>query len=107
LAYYIGVHSSDAASEYSCVMLALVHAMNKLHGEDEERFSELRAMYSPGMNADLQSNRDYWKEFEGKAADISEQVNNTYLKSNLQADGVKSYGRMVDLLIGLWRSGSL
>ena len=36
-------------------------------------------------------------------SDISEQVNNTYLKVNGQADGVKSYNRMVKLIIALFR----
>jgi hypothetical protein len=32
-------------------------------------------------------------------AEKADAVNNTYLKSNNQEDGVKSYGRMVDLLL--------
>ena len=40
-------------------------------------------------------------------SEVSEKVNNTYLKSNMQEDGTKSYGRMVDLLIGLWRAGDI
>ena len=31
-----------------------------------------------------------------------EAMNNTYLKANRQEDGVKSYGRMMDLLISLF-----
>ena len=31
--------------------------------------------------------------------DAEESVNDTYLKMNSQADGVKSYGRMVDLML--------
>ncbi len=107
LAYYVGSYSEDTATQYSSVMLALVHAMNKLLEQDEQLYIELREKYTQGMNDDLQSNREYWEAYEGKTAQVSEQVNNAYLKSNLQADGVKSYGRMVDLLIGLWRSGEL
>ena len=107
LAFYVGAHSNDTASEYSSVMLALVHAMNALYAQDEAKFGELRDKYTLGMNDDLQSNREYWDAYEGRAAQVSEQVNDNFLKSNLQADGVKSYGRMVDLLIGLWRSGQL
>lgn len=36
--------------------------------------------------------------------EISNSVNNTYLKANGQEDGVKSYGRMVDLLLAEYRS---
>jgi hypothetical protein len=36
----------------------------------------------------------------------SNRINNTYLKANNQKDGVKSYGRMVDLLIAEHRQTS-
>jgi hypothetical protein len=40
-------------------------------------------------------------------SETAETINNNFLKANQQPDGVKSYGRMVDLLIGLWREGGL
>jgi hypothetical protein len=35
---------------------------------------------------------------------VSNQLNDTYLKLNSQSDGVKSYGRMVDLMLAYNRS---
>ena len=37
--------------------------------------------------------------FEGKTAEVSTKVNDTYLKAHSQTDGVLSYGRMVDLML--------
>ena len=37
--------------------------------------------------------------FEGTIAEVSTKVNDTYLKAHSQTDGVKSYGRMVDLML--------
>ena len=34
---------------------------------------------------------------------FSNKINDTYLKANAQSDGVKSYGRMVDLLLAKYR----
>jgi hypothetical protein len=45
----------------------------------------------------------FWKQFDGKVAEVSNKVNDTYLKVNKQEDGVKSYGRMVDLLLAQHR----
>ena len=39
----------------------------------------------------------------GKAAEVSNQLNDAYLKINSQADGVKSYGRVVDLMLAYAR----
>ena len=47
-----------------------------------------------------------WKQFEGPAAEISSAVNDAYLKANRQEEGVKSYGRMVDLLLAEQRAAA-
>ncbi len=47
---------------------------------------------------------DYWKNFDTKVAKISNNINDAYLKANNQDDGVKSYGRMVDLLLAYYRN---
>ena len=45
----------------------------------------------------------YWSRFDGIAAAASTQINDAYLKANRQDEGVKSYGRMVDLLLADYR----
>lgn len=107
LAYYVSSYSGDASVEYSGTMLALSEAMNKLYREDSDLYFELRDGYSEGMNRDLSDNSLYWVQFDTPIRETSKAVNNTFLQANMQHDGVKSYGRMVDLLIALWRSGGL
>ncbi len=107
LAYYVLSYSDNMSMRYSGTMLALIHAMNALYGADSDRYFELRGTYSGGLNADLQANADYWEQYESEVSETVTQVNNTYLKANMQEDGVKSYGRMTDLLIALWRSGGI
>ena len=52
---------------------------------------------------DLRGNNEFWARYDGKAAEVSNQLNDTYLKINSQADGVKSYGRVVDLMLAYAR----
>ena len=47
----------------------------------------------------MKLSRDFWDKYEGKIDDISNEINNTYLKANGVSEGVKSYGKMVDLLL--------
>lgn len=103
LAYFVSSYSDDASIEYSGTMLALIHSMNKLYEADRDLYYELRSTYSEGINRDLDNNSLYWQQFESPINEASQAVNNTFLRANMQKDGVKSYGRMVDLLIGLWR----
>jgi len=107
LAYYVGSYSGDAEIDYSGTMLALINAMNQLYGADSDRYFTLRDTYGDGLNRDLSAYSEYWQQFESPVSETAETINNNYLKANMQQDGVKSYGRMVDLLIGLWRGGEL
>jgi hypothetical protein len=42
---------------------------------------------------------EYWQQFEGPVEEISTEVNDTYLKANLQPEGVHSYSLVSQLII--------
>lgn len=108
IAYLACAQSENAAFRYSGTMLALVHAGNQLYNADRARFYALQQSYSESVARDMDADYLYWKQFEDTVISaVSNTVNDTYLKANRQADGVKSYGRMVDLLLALQRSGNL
>lgn len=107
LAYYVASYSGNASVEYSGTMLALSESMNQLYRNDKDLYFELREKYSEGLNRDLHNNFLYWQRYESPVNETSKAVNNTFLKANMQMEGVKSYGRMVDLLIALWRKGGI
>ncbi len=48
----------------------------------------------------------YWQQFEGPIRETSVQINHAYLQANLQHDGVKSYGRMLDLVLAWYEDRS-
>ena len=96
--------SPDIEYKYSGTILALIHSINALHGVDKDKALELAEEYNPGLERDLADINAYWKKFEGPIERTSTRLNNTYLKANNQKDGVKSYGRMVDLLLSYYKS---
>lgn len=103
-ANYIGylacMASSNLELQYSGFMFALVYANNQLYKTDQELYWEVRELYQDGMNRDLLADQAYWLPYHDTVVSaISNKVNDTYLKANNQSDGVKSYGRMVDLLL--------
>lgn len=102
ISYLACINSGFDDFAYSGTILALNHSMNALYLEDKDEFSNLLRSYSEGVLRDLKFSSDYWAKYETKTAEISKKVNDVYLKSNNQKDGVKSYGRMVDLLIAYY-----
>lgn len=97
-------YSDDLVFRYSGTMLALSIAGNVLYKEDKVLYSQSREIFSEGMFADLKNKSVYWSQFEDTViSTVSNKMNDTYLKVNNQKDGVKSYGRMVDLLLAGYR----
>ena len=100
ISYFICTNSGNEILNYSGLMEALIIAGNALYAQDKDKYYEVRALYDDGVVRDLYANSLYWKEFEDTPiSNAAQKVNDTYLKANNQEDGVKSYGRMVDLLL--------
>jgi hypothetical protein len=104
IAYVTCSRHPDADFQYSGVMLAVIYSMNALAKSDMNGYKTLSAKYSEGVRRDLINDAEFWAKYEGKVQQASEKVNNNYLKSNGQSDGVQSYGRMVDLLLAEYRT---
>lgn len=104
IGYLACMASDDPEVQYSGAMLALLHSMNSLYSTDYDMFCQLNEYYDPGVARDFTYNNWYWQQFEGAVAEVSDKINDTYLKANNQTDGVKSYGRMVDLLLADYRA---
>lgn len=104
LAYLACMASEDPMVRYSGTMLALIYAGNALAGQDMELYGELWGMYHPGMLRDFADRNAYWEQYEDTViSETADKVNDVYLKVNEQEDGVKSYGRVVDLLLAEYR----
>ena len=80
--------------------------MNVLRRVDYDAWEAIRVQLSQEAESDLQANREYWSKYDGAIAEVSNKINDTYLKANGQADGVKSYNRMVDLIVN-WGRGKI
>lgn len=107
IAYYVCRNSLDNDFAYSGTMLALIHSMNKLYAEDKTLHAIAYGKISEKIRRDLAAYSNYWDNFDTGLAEIQENINDNYLKFNGQDDGIKSYGRMVDLLLALYREGRL
>lgn len=102
---YLACIGSDAeAFQYSGYLTGWVYAGNALAKADFEGYCRLYEQLDPQAIEDLGENNRFWDQFEGTVAEVSTKVNDTYLKAHSQTDGVKSYGRMVDLMLVYYRS---
>ncbi len=99
IGYLACIGSGDQAFRYSGYLMGWVYAGNKLASADPERYRELTAELCDEARYDLAENNAFWDRYEGKVAEVSNEMNDRYLKANGREDGVKSYGRVVDLML--------
>ncbi|NLP45165.1 MAG: DUF3810 domain-containing protein [Peptococcaceae bacterium] len=89
----------DRVFQYSGTILALNHSLNALWRVNPQNAAQLRDGLGAGVKRDLAYLTQYWSKYEGKIEQIASDINDSYLKSNRQQDGIQSYGRMVALLL--------
>ena len=103
IGYLACISSENEAFRYSGYLTGWVYAGNALARVDRKRYIELTDQLCEGARQDLDENSDFWNRYESRVSEAATRMNDTYLKMNSQADGVKSYGRMVDLMLSYRR----
>lgn len=108
IAYLACMESDDDYFKYSGTMIAFILCHNELFETDIVLWEEVNNMLSSNVSEDFVENSEFWEEKEESVfgetiSDISEEVNDTYLKVNGQEDGVISYTRMVELMVAKYR----
>lgn len=108
-ANYIGflacIGSDTEAFRYSGYLMGWIYCTNVLYQEDYEAWEELRAELKDGVLSDLRANSAFWAKYDTAVAEVSDRINDTYLKANGQQEGVESYDRMVDLIVTEYKAG--
>lgn len=89
----------DADFRYSGFLAASHYALVALHEVDPVAASRVQAERSAAVLRDEAAIRAWTLRYRGPANEAGRRVNDTYLKTQGQAEGVRSYGRMVDLLL--------
>ena len=107
IGYLACIGSDKKAFQYSGYLTGWVYAGNALARQDMDSYREFYGKLHPKAAADLADNTRFWNRYEGKVAQVSNQVNDTYLKMNDQKEGVKTYGRMVDLMLAYHREEAI
>jgi hypothetical protein len=107
-AHYLGslacrVHP-DADFRYSGALAASVYVVDAVASNDEIQARELHLRRSEAVRRDLQAIREWSERHEGRLSRVSTRVNDAYLRSQGQREGIRSYGRFVDLLVAEQRA---
>ena len=107
IAWLACVCSGQPQFQYSGHMLAYTYAMAALWNAGEtDAYREIYSQLCRRAREDLLADDAFWESYDGAVAEVSQDLNDVYLKINSQEDGVRSYGRMIDLLLAYRRMDS-
>ena len=110
-ANYIGflacIGSDIEVFRYSGYLMGWIYCTNVLYQEDYDVWEELRGELKDDVLSDLRANSAFWAKYDTAVAEVSDKINETYLKANGQQEGVESYDRMVDLIVTEYKAGKL
>ena len=104
VAYLACRASKDAGFRYSGSILAYIYRGNALYAQNPAALRRVREKLCDQAVKDLLDHNAYWDTYRGTISEVSDKMNDMYLKANAQETGTKSYGRMVDLLLAWNRS---
>lgn len=103
IAFLACIGSDRTDFQYSGYLSGWTYCMNALYRADPEAWQETRSLLDKKAEADVWANSQFWNSYEGVISETADRINDTYLRANGQADGVRSYDRMVDLIVAYFR----
>lgn len=99
LAYIACINNEDYDFQYSGYLLALKYTASALAKVDYNALVSANNDLSSSVINDLNHSSEFWKKFEGKVNEVSDDMNSNYLKANGVKEGTLSYGKVVNLLL--------
>lgn len=100
LAGFLACMYSDRADfKYSGYRFALIYISEDLYATNPDEYYRIAQKIPSGVIRDSEIASAYWKSFEGPVEVISTELNDAYLKVNLQEEGVHSYSLVSQLII--------
>lgn len=103
IAFLACMNSESEVFRYSGALSAWEYAMNALWKADPVMWEEVRGKLDQQAEVDLSADDRFWAQYDGSVAEVSNRMNDAYLKANGQDQGVKSYGMMADLLVRYYK----
>lgn len=107
LAVLASTTCGDPVYAYSGWLMGYIHLGNALYAADREAWRAVRDSLPEAVLADLTDNNAYWAQYKGAAAAAGQKVYDTVLRAYGEADGIRSYGTVVDLLTVYYRDAAL
>ena len=104
IGYLTCIQSKDKALAYSANFKALNYVLREIYPRDSAFVYQKLNEFSPGMQRDYEAEKEFNEKYRGRSNEMFSAMNHLYLKANNQKEGIESYNRFVELLVGYYRT---
>ena len=105
VAYLVCIKSEDPYIRYSATLSLWEYMMNAMYVTNPEYYKLLLDMLAPPVKAEEEAYAVFYQQYaENALADVNDFVNDTYLKSQGEKEGNRSYDLVVDLAVAFFKS---
>ena len=105
--YLAATNSSDVAFNYSGYLMALRFCMFEIYKKDPAKFETLKIEINKGILKDIRQSEAFWESYQNWTETYFKTFYDTFLKANKQKDGIKSYNKVVSLLVNYYKTEEL
>jgi hypothetical protein len=102
--YLAATNSNDNFFKYSGYLNALRYCLSEIYYKDLVTFELLKAKINTGVLKDIQQSQDFWESYQNWSEKYFKTFYDSFLKANQQKDGIKSYNKMLVLLINYYKT---
>lgn len=105
VAFLVCIESGDPYIEYSAYLNLLEYVMNAVYSASPEAYSDFYSLIDRRIVGEFYAYSAFYDQYrDNVAADVSQSVNNSYLQSQGQTAGTRSYGLVVDLAVAYYKN---
>ena len=99
ISFLASINSNDLRQSYTGYLTALRYCLNEIYRTDQELYQEFASRLPIGVKNNIQQSRDFWKTYNNPLEPLFQKFYDLFLKSHHQKSGIRSYGKMVGLLM--------
>lgn len=103
IGYLVTLRNPDLHFQYSALAYGLSYCLSEIRRRDKKAYEALLKEINPGVRANYRELTTFWKAFQNPLEPVFKSIFNRYLEINKQKDGIRSYNRVVALIVGYHR----
>jgi len=100
IGYLVTMKNEDIYFKYSASAYALSHCLSAVRRTDKQNFEKLFNKVNTGVQENYKELYEFNLKYANPFEPVFKSIFSTFLKANQQKDGIKSYSKIVELMVG-------